>query len=258
MKVLLPILVAVLLGGCVSQTSVETRLVQDAATADGRRRAELHTSLAGEYYQRGNLVVALEETRLAIKDDPGYVPAYNMRAIIFMELREDAQARAMFEKALAMAPRDPELLNNYGWFLCLRGEPARAMQLFAQVQADTLYVSPEKSLLNAGLCARMQGRNAEAEDYLRRAVVFRPDLAGALYSLAEILYEKGSYKESEVYLVRYMRLGEPSLSALVLGVKLARAQGEKAAEDSMMQQLRRRFPDAPQTRDLIQSSTQKQ
>jgi type IV pilus assembly protein PilF len=103
----------------------------------------------------------------------------------------------------------------------------------------------------------MQGRNAEAEDFLRRAVVFRPDLAGALYSLAEILYEKGSYKESEIYLVRYMRLGEPSLSALVLGVKLARAQGEKAAEDSMMQQLRRRFPDAPQTRDLIQSSTQK-
>lgn len=258
MSRLAAILVAVLLAGCVSQTSVETRLVQDAAASDGRRRAEIHTSLAGEYYQRGNLVVALEETRLAIRDDPAYVPAYNMRGLIFMELREDAQARAMFEKALGMAPRDPELLNNYGWFLCLRGEPARAMQLFAQVQADTLYVSPEKSLLNAGLCSRMQGRNAEAEDFLRRAVVFRPDLAGALYSLAEILYEKGSYKESEIYLVRYMRLGEPSLSALVLGVKLARAQGEKAAEDSMMQQLRRRFPDAPQTRDMIQSSTKKQ
>jgi type IV pilus assembly protein PilF len=103
----------------------------------------------------------------------------------------------------------------------------------------------------------MAGRNAEAEDYLRRAVVFKPDLAGALYSLAEILYEKGAYKEAENYLVRYMRLGEPTLSALVLGVKLARAQGEKAAEDSMMQQLRRRFPDAPQTRDLEQGKTAK-
>jgi type IV pilus assembly protein PilF len=255
MRSLLAILVAAFLAGCVSQTSVETRLVQDAAASDSRRRAEIHTSLAGEYYQRGNLVVALEETRLAIKDDPAYVPAYNMRGLVFMELREDEQARASFAKALSLAPRDPELLNNFGWFLCLRGEPARAMQLFAQVQADNLYVSPEKALLNAGLCSRMQGRNVEAEDYLRRAVVFRPDLAGALYSLAEILYEKGAYKDSEIYLVRYMRLGEPSLSALVLGVKLARAQGEKAAEDSMMQQLRRRYPDAPQTRDLIRSST---
>ena len=54
-----------------------------------------------------------------------------------------------------------------------------------------------------------------------------------------------------------MRLGEPTLSALVLGVKIARAQGEKAAEDSMMQQLRRRFPDAPQTRELEQGTTAK-
>jgi len=257
MKSLWPIVFVAILAGCVSQTSVETRLVQDAATADARRRAEIHTSLAGQYYQRGNLVVALEETRLALKDDSSYVPAYNVRGLVFMELREDAQARASFEKALSLAPRDPELMNNFGWFLCLRGEPQRAMELFARVQADNLYATPEKALLNAGLCARMQGRNPEAEDYLRRAVVYKPDLAGALFSLAEILYEKGSYKESEIYLVRYMRLGEPSLSALVLGVKLARAQGEKMAEDSMMQQLRRRFPDAPQTRDLLQGSTKR-
>jgi len=93
--------------------------------------------------------------------------------------------------------------------------------------------------------------HAEAEDYLRRAVTFRPDLAGALYSLAEILFEKGNLKDAEIYLNRYMRLGEPTLSALVLGVRIARAQGEKAAEDSMLQQLRRRFPDAPQTRELL-------
>jgi type IV pilus assembly protein PilF len=131
------------------------------------------------------------------------------------------------------------------------------MDLFKRVLTDTMYSTPEKALLNAGLCSRMAGRNVEAEDYLRRAVVFKPDLAGALYSLAEILYEKGSYKEAENYLVRYMRLGEPTLSALVLGVKLARAQGEKAAEDSMSQQLRRRFPDAPQTRDVLQSTATK-
>jgi type IV pilus assembly protein PilF len=247
----------VLLAGCVAQTTVETRSVQDAVASDARLRAEIHTSLAGQYYQRGNLVVALEETRLAIKEDPGYAPAHNVRALIFMELREDAQARAAFEQALRLAPNDPDVMNNFGLFLCLRGEPDRGMAYFARVQADTIYSTPEKPLLNAGVCARIQGKNREAEDFLRRAVVIRPDLAGALYSLAEILYEKGSYKEAENYLVRYMRLGEPTLSALVLGVKLARAQGEKAAEDSMMQQLRRRFPDAPQTRDLEQGKTAK-
>jgi len=253
----LPIIAAVLLAGCVAQTTVETRVVQDAQTIDARRRAEIHTSLASQYYQRGNFVVALEETRLALRDDATYFPAFNVRALIFMELREDAQARQAFEQALAIAPRDPDVLNNFGWFLCLRGDGARGMEMFNLVIGDTMYTTPEKAYLNAGLCSRMAGRNAEAEDYLRRAVVFKPDLAGALYSLAEILYEKGVYKEAENYLVRYMRLGEPTLSALVLGVKLARAQGEKAAEDSMLQQLRRRFPDAPQTRDLLQGAAGK-
>lgn len=258
MKRLLPILACALAAaGCVSQTTVETRAVTDSATADGHRRSELHTSLAAQYYQRGNLSIALEETRLAEKDDPSYFQTYNVRGLIFMELREDVLAREAFEKALALAPRDSDVMNNFGWFLCLRGDRDRAMEFFARVQADPLYSTPEKALLNAGLCMRMAGRNVEAEDYLRRAVTFKPDLAGALYSLAEILYEKGNLKDSEIYLNRYMRLGEPSLSALALGVKVARAQGEKAAEDSMLLQLRRRFPDAPQTRELMQGAAGK-
>lgn len=257
MRIVLFALAWALLSGCVSQTSVETRLVQDAMTSDARRRAEIHTSLASQYYQRGNFVVALEETRLALKDDPRYHPALNVRALVFMELREDDQAREAFRQALALAPNDPDVLNNFGWFLCLRGERDRGMEFFRRVQGDTMYTTPEKAFLNAGLCARIAGRNAEAEKFLRQAVVFKPDLAGALYSLAEILFEKGSFKEAENYLVRYMRLGEPTLSALVLGVKLARAQNERMAEDSMLQQLRRRFPDAPQTRELLQDNAGK-
>lgn len=252
MKIAFAALAALLLAGCVSQTTVETRSVTDTTLADARRRAELRTQLASEYYQRGNFVVALEETRQAEKSDSSYYQAYNVRALVYMELREDALARQAFEKALSLAPNDPDVMNNFGWFLCLRGEPDRGMGYFRRVQADPLYATPEKALLNAGLCARINGRNAEAEDFLRRAVVFKPDLAGALYSLAELTFEKGSIKESENYLNRYMRLGEPTLSALVLGVKIARAQGDKVAADSMMQQLRRRFPDAPQTRELQQ------
>ena len=252
MKTLARSLAALALAGCVSQTTVETRSVQDAALADSRRRAEVHTSLAAEYYQRGNVTVALEETRLAIRDDPTFVPAYNMRALVFMELREDAQARAAFESALKIAPTDPEVMNNYGWFLCLRGEAARGMEYFSRVQANNFYGTPEKPLFNAGLCSRLQGNNKEAEDYLRRALVLQPNIAGALLTLAEILFERGQFKESESYLERYRRLGEPNLSALVLGVRLARAMGEKAAEDSLSQQLRRRFPDAPQTRDVLE------
>ena len=253
MRVLLS-LAAALLAACVSQTTVETKLVQDAAAYDARRRAEIHASLAAEYYQRGNMTVALEETRRGIKVDPGFVGSYNMQGLIYMELREDALARQAFDEALRRAPGDPDVLNNYGWFLCLRGDAARGMEFFARVQSMPLYATPEKPLLNAGLCARLQKRNEEAELYLRRALTIRPDLSGALYNLADILYEKGNTAEAEVYLLRYMRTTEPTLSALALGVRIARAQGDRVAADSMLQQMRRRFPDAPLTRELSQGA----
>jgi type IV pilus assembly protein PilF len=240
----------VVLAGCVSQTSVETRQVSDPGVADAKRRAEVHTALAGEYYARGNYAVALQETRLAIKDDPTYFPAYNMQGLVYMELREDAPAREAFDKALSLSPNNPEVLNNFGWFLCLRSETDRGLGMMERAAADPLYATPEKAFFSAGLCLRRSGRSKEAEEHMRRAVLIRPDMVGALYNLAELSYERGASKDAEIYLVRSMRITVPSIDALTLGVKIARMNGDKAAEASYLQQLRRRFPDSPQLKSL--------
>jgi type IV pilus assembly protein PilF len=67
-----------------------------------------------------------------------------------------------------------------------------------------------------------------------------------------LTYERGSYEEADNYLNRYMRLQQPTLDALVLGVRISRARHDAAAADSYMQQLRRRFPDARETQELAQ------
>ena len=240
------VLLAFWLAGCVTQSSTETRPVTDSGIpVDARRRAEVHTSLAGEYYQRGNFAVALAEARLAVREDPTYVAAYNMQALVYMELREDAQAREAFNQALKLKPNEPEVLNNFGWFLCLRNDSARGLELMEKATHDSLYPTPEKAYLSAGLCLRRLGRNPEAESYLRRAVQIRPELIGGLYNLAVITFERGATKDSENFLVRYMRLATPTHDALVLGVRIARANQDSAAEQSFLQQLRRRFPDSP-------------
>jgi len=242
--------VVVLLAGCVSQSATESRPVTDSGGADARRRAEVHTAMAGEYYSRGNLTVALSESRLALKDDPTYFPAHNMQALVYMELREDVSARESFDQALRISPNNPDVLNNFGWFLCLRSETGRGLEMMQRAANDTRYSTPEKALLSAGLCLRRAGRNTEAEDLLRRAVLIRPDLIGALYNLAMITFDRGATNDAENYLLRYMRLSTPTLESLVLGVKIARANNDKVGEDSFMQQLRRRFADAPQLQEL--------
>jgi type IV pilus assembly protein PilF len=244
---------AVTLCACSSQSTTESRPVTDSGGADARRRAEVHTGLAGEYYQRGNFAVALAETRLAIKDDPTYVPAYNTQGLVFMELREDGPAREAFASALKMQPNNAEVLNNYGWFLCLRNESQRGLELMQRAATDTLYPTPEKAYLSAGLCLRRLGRAAEAEDQLRRAVLLRPDLIGALYNLAVLAFDRGAMKDAESYLLRYMRLtSQPNFEALVMGVKIARANADPGAEQSYLQQLRRRFADVPEAQQLLE------
>lgn len=237
--------------GCVSQTTIETKAVQDTrAPVDNRRRSEIRAALAGEYFQRGNLQVALEEAETAAREDPAYAPAHNIRGLILMELGEQARARSAFEEAQRLAPKDPEVMNNYGWFLCRNGDYARAMDLFATAQSTTLYATPEKPLLNAGLCARRQGRTDEAEMNLRRALAIRADLPSALLTLAEIAFEGRRYVEADELFIRYSRLVEPPLPALALGVRIARAAGDRAMAESLVAQLRRRFPNASETREL--------
>jgi type IV pilus assembly protein PilF len=250
MRLFVAALALVATAACTSTTTQQSRPVTDSGGADGRRRAEVHTMLAAEYYSRGNYSVALGETRAAIKDDPTYFYAYNMQGLVYMELREDGPAREAFNRALQLAPNNPDVLNNFGWFLCLRNETQRGMEMMRRASADTLYATPEKAWFSIGLCHRKNGNAAEAEDALRRAILIRPEMIGALYNLAQVSFERGNYKDAENYLNRFTRLATPNLESLVLGVKVARANKDRAAEESYLQQLRRRYPDAPELRDL--------
>ena len=256
MKILLAAvaaLAALNLAGCVSQSTTETRQVTSVQSpTDARRRAEAHTALAAEYFQRANYAVALSETRLALQDDQNYAPAHNMQGLVYMELREAAAARQAFEKALALDASNPDIMNNYGWFLCSQNEAPRGVELMLRAAGEPRYATPEKAFLSAGLCLRRIGRNAEAEENLRRAVLIRPDLLTALLNLASITFERGALKEAEAYITRYNRIATPSLDSLALCVKIMRATRDRATEESCLQQLRRLHPDAPITRELIE------
>ena len=247
---LLPLL-AVMAAGCVSNSTTEVRTSDQPGVVDHKRRAQVHVALASEYYQRGIYPIALEETRLALKDDPSLVTSYNMQGLIYMELRDDVQARAAFEQALRIAPNDGDSMNNYGFFLCLRGEGDRGMEYLRRVQGNTLYNAPEKPLLNAGLCERIRGRFPEAIDYFGRAVAYNPNLLVALYNLADIHYQRGAMQDAQNYYQRYSKLADPTAAALALGVRIARGMGDRASEESLTQQMRRRYPDAPQTREIL-------
>jgi type IV pilus assembly protein PilF len=245
---------AVVLSGCVSTSAIETKVPdQVVKSSDPLSRAQIHTERAAEYFRMGNLGVALEATRQAIAAAPNHAPAHNMLGIIYMQLKDDTQAAQAFEQALRLAPNDSEALNNYGWFICQRQNPASAAQYFQSALKNPLYATPERAHYNAGICLKKTGDMAAAEVQFRAAVQRQPLMSAALYELAEIELAKGRNKEAEGFLARHNQLIQmPSADALLLGARIARNQGDKSAESSYVQQLRRRFPDAAQTRAAIE------
>lgn len=248
MRTLLCLALSGLLTACVTQTTVETRVPTEAAKSDPRKRAQVHTQLGAAYYGERRLAVALEEARMALKDDPTFAPAYNLLGLIYMDLGEDVEARDAFQKGMTLDGADSDLLNNFGWFECQRGDVNRGLQLFAQVQKDGLYPTPEKPLLNQGVCQRKIGKTQEAEESFRRAVLYKPDLAPALFGLAELAFARGALKESQGYINRYQRVTQAGPDALLLGARVALGLNDNAQASQYLDQLKRRYPESREAR----------
>ena len=76
--------------GCVQQPRL-AEPTKEEKQARAHQSAKVHTELAGEYFNRGQMEVALEEIDEALKAEPNYAPAHNVFGLINMKLNEDAK-----------------------------------------------------------------------------------------------------------------------------------------------------------------------
>jgi type IV pilus assembly protein PilF len=252
----LAIVTAALLAACSSKpTTPEPVQVQSAARtplqlASPQVRAQLHTDLASGYYERGQMEVALNELSLAVAADPTYAQAYNIYGLVYSVLGEDQKAEQNFGRALQLAPGDSEIRQNWGWYLCSHNRAQASLAEFEAAVRNPLYKSPEIALVNAGRCAQSLGDNRLAEQYFRRALGAQPGNALASYGLARLAYQDGNYDQARAWMRGVMLANNPPAEGLLLGMCVERKLGDRQAELSYVSQLRNRYPEAPETRNL--------
>ena len=234
-----------LAAGCVT-TTTETPSSpagsQTVETDQPRNRARIHTELASLYFTRGSMAVALDELRIAVAADDTYAQAHAMFGMVYMTLRENKPAQASFERALELAPNDPDINHNFGWFLCQTERAPEASRYFLQAVKNPLYETPWRSYSAAGVCALRAGNAKDAENYFQLALKLEPDEPTALLQLAQIRYRQNSLDEARKLVSRLNRLLAPTAESLWLALRIERKLGERVAEQSFAIQLRRRFP----------------
>ena len=248
---------ALLLAGCTATGSDSGPGARQAVSAqppenEQQQRAKVHTELGSLYMLDGRSAIALEEARIALSADPGYAPAYNLLALTHMVLNETRLAEENFEKALSLAPGDPEISNNFGWFLCQSGREKRSMAYFMAAARNPLYSTPTKPYTNAGVCSVRLKDDKAAEEYLFTALRLSPTNTQALFWLADIAYRQGRHSEARQWATDIEKMMEPTAEVIWLALRIERKLGNREAEARYASQLRRRFPGSPEQRLLTQ------
>jgi type IV pilus assembly protein PilF len=234
--------------------SSDYKPIETIVTGAARTRAKAHTELGMAYLEAGNVAVALEEGRTALRDDSSYGPAYNLLGLAYMYLGEKPAARDNFERALRLASSDPDINNNFGWFLCQNGEAARAMQLFNEAIRNPLYATPTRPYTNAGLCALQSDDLQTAEVSFLLAINADPNNSQAIYNLAALFYRKGNYLEARKQVSNFHAQHDSVPESLWLAVRIERKLGDKVSEAGFASQLRRRFAGTSEHQQLMQGN----
>lgn len=238
------------------QANVEVAVSRQTATSNEQQRAKVHTDLGRLYLLDGRYEIALEEAKIALEADGAYAPAHNLRALVYMVLNQNELAEENFRRALSIARNDPEINNDYGWFLCQTGRAKASIPHFQVAINNPLFQQPIKPVTNAGLCLLLvrQDRKVEdrqAENYFLRALRIDPKHTAALFWLADIAYRGNRYDDALLRLKELHKImPEPVAASAWLALRLARKMGDRDEEARMMGIMRRKYRDSPEYQSL--------
>ncbi len=218
-----------------------------------RAAAEANVQLGVGYLQQGKYDLALAKLEKALEQDSSLPSAHNVIAVLHERLNQPDLAEQHYRRALSLAPDDSGTHNNYGRFLCVQNRLREAEEQFLIALKNPLYQTPEVASTNAGICALRVPDKAKAEGYFRSALKANPRYREALIEMAKLSLEQEDYPLARAYLQRYLEVGPKSAESLWLGVRIERKLGNRSAAASYALLLKSNFPDAEETRWLLQS-----
>ncbi len=243
------------LAGC-GTTQAGAQLAGDKQTG-AEKAGEANKQLGTEYLRKGNLELAKEKLERAERYNPRDPEVHSVLAVLYERLNIPKVADDHYRTAIRLAPKDPDIANNYAVYLCRNGRTDEGVKRFMESAQNPLYRTPEIAYTNAGVCLRRAMRYDDAAASFTRALQIRANNAEAVFQAADLEMERGNLVKSRDLVDKYLGTFDATPDLLVTAVRVTRAQGDQVGEAKYMRRLRVEFPNSQQFRSLSESTTQR-
>ncbi|ENM3918546.1 type IV pilus biogenesis/stability protein PilW [Vibrio cholerae] len=214
------------LAGCVTVTET----AGNATQSDPTEMAEARIALGLGYLENGSMIKARENLEKALQHAPDYYRSQLSMAHYYEAVGENDSARKMYRTALSEHPKNGNVLNNFGTFLCKQGEYDTADQYFRRAVEQPYYYLISASYENAGLCALKAGKTDNAREYFKRAIDHDPNRLLSILQLTKMEIEAGDYTPARLRLMDLNQRYGYQKASLTLLIELEKRAGNSALE----------------------------
>lgn len=205
--------------------------------ADPVAMAESRIALGLGYLESGSTIRAHDNLQQALTHAPQYYRAQLSMAHYYETVGEDSKAEDMYKRSLRQHTKNGNVLNNYGTFLCKRGEFQQADKMFNHAIEQPYYYLIPASYENAAFCSLKSKDKDKAKYYFTRAIDHDPHRPKSILQLAKLEIDAGEYTDARIRLMRFNQMYGVKKPSLQLMLELERAAGNEALEQRYQKQL---------------------
>ncbi|WP_173237103.1 type IV pilus biogenesis/stability protein PilW [Legionella antarctica] len=199
---------------------------QTSKKPDLGKAASFNVQLGLGYLKQGDRPRAKKKLITALKQEPRSADVNAAIAYYFEQTNELEQARKYYLKAISLSSNGGAQLNNYGTFLCRRGQYKKAETYFLNAVKDEQYVHTAGAYENAGLCAQAIPDLEKAKLYFTNALNQDPSRRVSLYELVKIESKEGKDAQALELMQKHPDLVLNDMIFLSLAKEIANKAGK--------------------------------
>ncbi|HEX9139416.1 MAG TPA: type IV pilus biogenesis/stability protein PilW [Steroidobacteraceae bacterium] len=213
--------------------------------------AGYNLQLGYAYMEQGNLSQAQKKLDKAQLENPADAHVRSAQGVLAERLGNDKLAESEYKTAIAMAPKDAEVVNAYAVYLCHKGRTDAGVKYFDAAATNGLYSTPWAALTNAGVCLHRAGRDAEAQTHFERALMLQPSYGEAVLELSGLKLAQKDPATAYRYVDGFLTTHTATPEILFNGWLAARALNDATNGERYAKRLQSEFPASDQAHRVV-------